>query len=125
MSQFIWKREKGNLTKITRATWEKTLSEIPKNTEAELAFMSSEHHLVRNFIVRELPKIKKPLSPEFISEKLRLPVELVKDILDEFEKNLTFLFRNKQGSVVWAYPVTLDKTPHYATFSTGENLYAA
>jgi len=38
---------------------------------------------------------------------------------------MTFLFRNKEGEVVWAYPVTVDKTPHHLTFSTGEQLYAA
>ena len=126
MGDIIWKREKGKLTKITRAaTWEKTLSEIPKNTEAELTFMSGEHHMIRNFVVRELPRTGKPISPEFISQRLKLSIELVKNILDELEKNLTFLFRNKQDSVIWAYPVTVDKTPHHVTFSTGENLYAA
>jgi hypothetical protein len=38
---------------------------------------------------------------------------------------MTFLFRNEQGAVAWAYPVTVDRTPHYVTFSTGEQVYAA
>jgi hypothetical protein len=38
---------------------------------------------------------------------------------------MTFVCRNAQGAVVWAYPVTVEPTPHRATFSTGEELYAA
>jgi hypothetical protein len=49
----------------------------------------------------------------------------VNTILDDLEKKLTFLFRNEEGAVAWAYPVTVDKTPHHLTFSTGEQLYAA
>ena len=38
---------------------------------------------------------------------------------------MTFLFRNPAGDVTWAYPVTVDQTPHQVTFSSGEKLYAA
>jgi hypothetical protein len=87
--------------------------------------MSREHHLVRNFVVREMPIAGKPLSPVFIAQKLDLPFERTKIILDELEKHMTFLFRDEQGAVIWAYPVTVERTPHRLTFSTGEQLYAA
>jgi hypothetical protein len=45
-------------------------------------------------------------------------------LLDAWE-NAAFLFRNDQGAVVWAYPVTADKTPHHMILSTGEQVYAA
>jgi len=35
------------------------------------------------------------------------------------------LVRNSKGEVIWAYPVTVEKTPHRITFNTGERLYAA
>ena len=38
---------------------------------------------------------------------------------------MTFLFRNPLGEVTWAYPVTVDTTPHPITFSSGEKLYGA
>ena len=79
----------------------------------------------RNFVVRELPNAGEPLSPEFIAQELDLPVSRVNLILEELEKHLTFLFRNKQGAVTWAYPVTVDRTPHHVTFNTGEQIYAA
>ena len=92
---------------------------------AHLDFMSPEHHRVRNFVVTELPRAAKPLSPEYIGQKLNLPRPRVVDILDDLERHMTFLFRNPQGAVNWAYPVTVDRTPHRVTFSTGEQIYAA
>jgi len=54
-----------------------------------------------------------------------LPVSRVIAALDHLEKRMTFLFRNASGDVLWAYPVTVHKTPHRITFSTGEKLFAA
>ncbi|MCG6538425.1 MAG: hypothetical protein L7F78_27845, partial [Syntrophales bacterium LBB04] len=71
------------------------------------------------------PYSGKPLSPEFVANTLDLPIRRVKVILDDLEQHMTFLFRDKHGSVVWAYPVTVDTTPHHVTFNTGEELYAA
>jgi len=87
--------------------------------------MSEEHHRVRYFVVRELQSTGKPIQQEFISQSLKLSVGRVNTILDELESNLFFLVRNGQGAVTWAYPVTVEKTPHELTFSTGERLYGA
>jgi hypothetical protein len=88
-------------------------------------FMSKEHHLVRNSVVRELPRVGKPLSPDHISRELNMPVARVNVILDQLEKHMTFLFRDSEGAVAWAYPVTVEATPHRITFSSGERVYAA
>ena len=105
--------------------WEQGLAGRVPVIQGRLGFMSPDHHLVRNFAVRELPRRGSPMPPEFISGKLGLPLERVISIIEELEKNLTFLYRNEKGEVAWAYPVTVDKTPHEAAFSTGEKLYAA
>ncbi len=114
-----------HLLPIPRLVWQKQVADDAQHTRAALGFMSAEHHIVRNFVVRELPRVGKPLAPEFIAEKLGLPLARVISILDELEQHMTFLFRNEEGAVVWAYPVTAAKTPHCVTFSTGEQLYAA
>ena len=93
--------------------------------DAVLDFMSEEHHNVRDFVVLEIPGIGKPLTPEFIAQELNLAPTRVVGILDELEQHMTFLFRNGQGAVTWAYPVTVDQTPHHVTFSTGEQTHAA
>jgi hypothetical protein len=90
-----------------------------------LAFMSIAHHRVRDYVVLELPRCGKPLTPERIAQELQLPQSQVVEILDELEKHKTFLFRNPQGAVTWAYPVTVDPTPHRVRFSSGEQVYAA
>ena len=113
------------MLKVPPFLWEKQISKAKKKFEAENSFMTKEHGLVHHLVVRELPYAGKPLSPEYIADKLILPITRVKTILDDLEKRMTFLFRNKKGEVVWAYPVTVDKTPHHLTFSTGERLYAA
>ena len=110
---------------IPPALWKKQISRVKKKMEAEIGFMSGEHRLVHHFVVRELPRAGKPMPPEFIARNLKLPPARVRAILDELEEHMTFLFRNNQGAVVWAYPVTVEKTPHHLTFSTGEQLYSA
>jgi hypothetical protein len=110
---------------IPRRVWEEGLAGRVPLVQARLGFMSEEHHLVRNFVVRELPSAGEPISPDFISQQLNLPIARVSPILEDLEKNLTFLYRNKQGRVAWAYPVTADETPHKITFSTGERINSA
>ena len=113
------------LVPVPRMIWQSQVSGSAAQTGSSLDFMSKEHHLVRNFVVRELPRVGKPLTPEFIAQELNMPVEQVIPILDKLEKNLTFLFRGGEGAVTWAYPVTVDVTPHRITFSSGEQIYAA
>jgi hypothetical protein len=125
MSEMILMRQGSRLTKIPREHWEQGLSAKSQGIGAKLSFMSGEHHRIRNFVVSKLPHVGKPLSPEFIAENLNLPVDRVNVILSDLEKHLTFLFRNEQGAVAWAYPVTADVTPHHVTFSTGEQIHAA
>ncbi len=90
-----------------------------------LDFLSAEHQRVRNFVVLELPKRAQPLAPGWIASKLQMREERVVQILDDLERHKTFLFRNPNGEVTWAYPVTADQTPHHMTFSTGEQVNAA
>jgi len=108
------------LVPIPRPVWQSQV-----RGDAHLDFMTEAHHRVRDFAVLELPKAGKPLSPEFIARELDLPLPQVTGILDDLEAHMTFLFRNEQGAVAWAYPVTVDRTPHRVTFSSGEQVYAA
>jgi hypothetical protein len=77
------------------------------------------------YVVRELPRIGSPIPTEMVARELALSREHTVDILNDLEEHLTFLCRNEQGQVVWAYPVTVEKTPHRITFGSGERLYAA
>lgn len=113
---------------LPNQVWQGQIFKEAQKIGAALGFMSPEHRLVHHFVVRELPRVGgvgEPLAPEFTAQRLNLPVARVNAILDELEKHMTFLFRNDQGAVAWAYPVTVDRTPHHVTFDTGEQVYAA
>jgi hypothetical protein len=113
------------ILKIPRAMWEQHLAQIPQHSQSRLNFMTEAHHQIRCFVVKALANRQKPIDPEFIARELNLPLEQVNAILEELERRLFFLVRNEQGAVAWAYPVTVETTPHKLNFSSGERLYAA
>ena len=113
------------LVPVPRQIWQSQVQREARLFDSRLDFMTEEHHLVRDFVVRELPRVGRPLTPEDIAQELKLPLAQVVAILQELEKHLAFLFRNPLGAVTWAYPVTVDVTPHHLTLSTGEQVYAA
>ncbi len=69
------------------------------------------------------PGLRRLLPPP--RRELQLPLAQVETILDELEQQLLFLVRNEAGAVSWAFPVTVEPTPHQLDFSTGERLYGA
>jgi hypothetical protein len=113
------------LLRIPRPIWQREVERSAIMGKKSLAFMTSDHHRVRDFVVMELPRIAEPMHPEMIAQSLHMKLEHVISILDELERNMTFLYRNEHGAVTWAYPVTVEPTPHRVTFSTGEQIYAA
>ena len=117
---------RGNqIFELPQEVWEAHLAEIPNHADDRLGFMSKEHHRVRYFAVKELPRVGKPLEPGYISKELDLPVERVISILEDLERHLMFLVRNDAGAVSWAYQVTVERTPHEVTFLNGDRLYGA
>ena len=114
-----------HMVPVPRFVWRRVMGARARQTRASLGFMSADHHRVRNFVVRTLPGLGAPMPPEFIADKIDLDVDRVREILGELERRLVFLFRNEQGAVTWAYPVTVAETPHWMAFSTGERLNAA
>ncbi len=105
--------------------WEKQIEKAVHKVKGSTAFMSAEHRCVHYYVVRELPRLGKPIPSELVAQELGLTLEQTQAILGDLETHLTFLYRNSDGEVTWAYPVTVDKTPHAITFHSGEQLYAA
>ncbi len=113
------------IMEIPQARWKQHLAQVPQHSQARLSFMTEQHHQVRYFVVRELAHQGKSIRPEIISERLKIPLEQVLVLLEELERKLFFLVRDEHGAVIWAYPVTVELTPHRLNFSTGERLYGA
>lgn len=105
--------------------WEKQIIRATQKVVRSTRFMSQDHRRVHHFVVRELPRVGGPLSSEMVARGLELPLGRVRKLLQELEERLTFLVKNSRGEVVWAYPVTVEKTPHALTFGSGEQVYAA
>jgi hypothetical protein len=105
--------------------WQKQIKKAVQKVKRSTRFMSPEQRSVHHFAVRELPRFSAPVSPEQVAGELGLTLERVTEVLEDLEKRLTFLCRNEKGEVIWAYPVTVEKTPHSITFGSGERLYAA
>ena len=105
--------------------FQKSVKGLPARMASRLAFMSRNHHSVRDFAVRELPRQDRPLSPVQIAQVTGLTLQNVSAILTDLEKNLFFLVRDPEGNVSWAFPVTTSETPHRLRFSTGEKIFGA
>ena len=102
------------------------MAKVPEFFAARLAFMTPEHHLVRNFAVRELPyENGRPIKVDRLAATLGLPLAKVQAIVEDLERHLFFLVRNEAGEISWAFPVTTEPTPHRLKFSTGERAHGA
>jgi len=126
MSKTVLTGQGNNISSIPQSRWEDELRSAPEQIARRLTFMSDEHHLVRNFVVRELPRLGRPVRLREISHALRLSPRRTSAIVEELERNLFFLVRRgTEQEVSWAFPVTVEETGHHLVFSTGERLDAA
>ena len=82
------------LLRIPRPIWQQEVARSAQAAEKSLVFMTADHHKVRDFVVREMPRIAEPIPPERIAQDLNMELDRVVSILDELEKKLTFLYRN-------------------------------
>ena len=102
-----------------------TVNHLPERMAERLAFMSRDHHTVRDFVVREMPRQRRTVSPQQIAMTTGFDLHRVSTILSELEEHLFFLVRNSEGDVNWAFPVTTDPTARRLSFSSGENIFGA
>jgi hypothetical protein len=111
--------------RIPSVVWKQRIRSEARRAAARLDFMGPVHHRIRNYVVAELPRTQLHLSPEVIAEGLELETGRVREVLDDLEAQLTFLYRGDGTNVDWAYPVTTQETPHRVTFDNGERFFAA
>jgi len=115
----------GLLIPIPSFIWRRLVAKTASDAEDNLNFMSADHHKVRDFVVTQIPQVDGPISTATIAENLEMRVEDAKRIIDELERGMTFLYRSRPEGVTWAYPVTVDSTPHRVTFNSGVQTFAA
>src|SRR5712691_3528991 len=126
MKDVILIGRQARILEVPAENWRKHLAYARQHSSTRLGFMTLDHHRVRNFAVSELPRNNgRPLRAEDISDRLQLPLSTVKALLEDLQKHLFFLVLNPAGEVSWAFPATVEKTPHHLYFSGGERIFAA
>ena len=116
----------ASIERVSDGGYREGVSGVPSRFAETLSFMTDEHHRVRNFAVRELPRTNgKPMEVGQIAADLEIPLPRALQIVQELEDHLFFLVRNKAGNISWAFPVTSELTPHRLTFHTGERIHGA
>jgi hypothetical protein len=101
------------------AEWQAGVRRGTDKMRLRLAFMTAEHHTVRNFAVAALSRFQRPLPVKEIASQVKLPAARVHKIVEELERHLFFLVRNAKGEVAWAFPLTADGTPHQMLVKSG------
>ena len=105
--------------------FKRLLQRASKKTRRILGNLDEEHRRVHHFIVRTLPDLGRPMPPDYIADHLGLDKNRVIRILDELERRLIYVFRSGGQDVVWAYPITVEPTPHRVQYSSGQAIWAA
>jgi hypothetical protein len=69
------------------STW--ILRRGARKTKKALGGLDDEHRRVHHFVVKELPRLARPMPPDFIADRLKLDKQRVIQILDELERRLS------------------------------------
>ena len=66
---------------LPSVVWKRGISKSAQKA-IRVASMSEEYHLVRDFVVRAIPRVGEPLSPEFIGQELDFKVIVFWSFID-------------------------------------------
>jgi hypothetical protein len=110
---------------IPRSISEKGVKRGVSGAKTKADLLSKEERKVHHFIVKQMAVADEPIATEFIGEKLNIPLNRVKDIVEKLEAMKTFCYRDDSQGINWAYPLSFENTGHKMTVSTGEQFFAA
>ena len=117
----VWR----HVVRLPNGLGQRRVRQLAERARESVGEVSPQHRAVHHFVVRELPAFGRPLPPQDIADAMEIPVSTVMGVLADLEARKGFLVRNEDGEVVWAFPVTVEPTPHRIRFRSGETLYAA
>jgi hypothetical protein len=111
--------------RLPRPLWRWIIAREAQRSARGIAWMTPEHHRVRDFVVTEIARTGEPLTPTRIAAATGLADDHAASIVEELERGKTFLYRSDGADVDWAYPFTTTATSHRVTLGEGEPRYAA
>jgi hypothetical protein len=115
----------NRIESIDEAAWKDAVVTATRHAPGRLAFMTPAHHLIRNYAVRQLPRSGRPLAIADIAAATGIAVAAAHAIAADLERHLFFVVREGQDHISWAFPVTVDETPHHLTLDSGESIFGA
>ncbi len=110
---------------LPQALIKKDIGKMAKAICRKTVNVSEEERKVHRFVVMTMTETNEPVASEYIAEKLDMPLDRVKDIVDRLEEMKVFFYRYNSQGINWAYPVTAENGVHKMSFSTGEQFNAA
>ncbi len=113
------------ILRIPPAIGKKRASQFAAKLREVAGTLSVQDRAIHHFTVRELPRLGGRMPPQYIAKSLDLSPAAVTEVLAGLEARMSFVVRDEEGAVTWAYPVTAETTPHRIRFRSGETLYAA
>ncbi len=115
-----------SIERMDEVAWKEAVVAHIAHMPARLAFMTPAHHRVRNAAVLALARSGgRPLSMAQLAAAAGVDEADTRAVAAELERGLFFVVRQSDDFVSWAYPVTVDRTPHRVTFSSGETVFGA
>ncbi|MBI2898377.1 MAG: hypothetical protein HYY06_32805 [Deltaproteobacteria bacterium] len=113
------------LLRIPRWIWGRVIRRTARTLAAQVAHIPDRLKRERDLAVSEIVRTGRPVRPETIAAALELAPELVRADLEDLERKMIFLHRDREGAVEWAYPVTASRTPHRVRWEDGLAVQAA
>ena len=110
---------------LPQALIKKDISKMADAICRKTADVSDEERKVHRFVVMTMTETNEPVTLEYIAEKLDMPLDRVRDVVDKLEEMKVFFYRYNSQGINWAYPVTSENVVHKMAFSTGEQCNAA
>ena len=110
---------------LPQALIKKDISKMADAICRKTADVSDEERKVHCFVVMTMTETNAPVTSEYIAEKLDMPLDRVRDVVDKLEEMKVFFYRYNSQGINWAYPVTAENVVHKMAFSTGEQCNAA
>ena len=110
---------------LPQAFIEKDIKTMANAICRKTADVSEEERKVHRFVVMTMTETNKPVTLQYIAEKLDMPLDRVRDIVDKLEGMKAFFYRYNSKGINWAYPVTSENRVYKMAFSTGKQFDAA
>jgi hypothetical protein len=102
--------------------WQHQENNIIKDTGKSLAWLIPEHRSIYRLALKHLAETATPLEIIDAAALLNLTIDQAEEITGDLEKHTGLAVRNANGTILSAYPVTLEKPYYHLILTTGKEM---